>query len=66
MRPYHEIEKYFHCRIAIVELGPGETKEDAWSRHLDGHPEDFYANIKIFNLGNRDSQPPRHLREHRA
>lgn len=50
-----EVEKYLHCRIAIVEIGPGETKEDAWSRHLAGHPEDFYANIKIFN---RDTRLP--------
>jgi hypothetical protein len=50
-----EVEKFLNCRVAIVEIGPGETKEDAWARHLAGHPEDFYANIKIFNRDPRFS-----------
>jgi hypothetical protein len=50
-----EVEKFFNCRVAIVEMGLGETKEDAWTRHLAGHPDDFYADIKIFN---RDSRFP--------
>ncbi len=48
-----EVEKYLNCRVAIIEIGYGETKEDAWARHLAGHPEDFYANIKIFNRDTR-------------
>jgi hypothetical protein len=63
MRTHHEVEKYFSCRIAIIEMRPGETKEDAWSRHLGWYPEDFYADIKIFS---RDSRPSRHLKEQRA
>ena len=50
-----EVERYLNCRVAIVEIGPGETKEDAWARHLAGRPEDFYATIKIFN---RDTRLP--------
>jgi hypothetical protein len=48
-----EVEKYLHCRVAIVEIGQGENKEDAWARHLAGHPEDSYADIKIFNRDTR-------------
>ncbi len=49
MAPQTEIERYFHCRIAVIELRPGESKEDAWSSHLIEHPEDAYADIKVFN-----------------
>jgi hypothetical protein len=61
MKP--ELEKYLNCRIAVIEIRPGETKDDAWSRHLAGHPEDCYANIKIFN---RRSSPGLNLKEQRA
>jgi hypothetical protein len=30
-------------------VGIAETNEEAWLRHLAAHPEDFYANIRIFN-----------------
>ncbi len=46
-----ELERYCHCRIAIIEIRPGETKEGAWSRHLARHPEDSSAHVKIFNRG---------------
>ena len=49
MEPQTEVERYFHCRIAVIEMRPGESKEDAWSRHLLEHPEDAYADIKVFN-----------------
>jgi hypothetical protein len=58
-----EVEKYLNCRIAIIEIRPGETTDEAWSRHLAGHPEDFYVNIKIFNDG---SSRWRNLKEQRA
>lgn len=48
-----EVERYWRCRIAIIERRIGETKDDAWSRHLLAHPEDAYAAIKVFN---RDSK----------
>lgn len=53
MEPQTEIERYFYCRIALIELRPGENKEDAWLLHLLEHPEDTYADIKVFN---RNSQ----------
>lgn len=63
MEPQTEVERYFHCRIAVIEMKPGESKEGAWLRHMAGHPEDSYANIKIFN---RNRKTGRHLKEHRA
>jgi hypothetical protein len=53
MDPQTVVERYFHCRIAVIERRLGETKGDAWSRHLLAHPEDACAAIKVFN---RDSK----------
>lgn len=50
METLSEVERYLYCRIAVIEIRPGETKEVAWSRHLANHPEDSNADIKIFNL----------------
>jgi hypothetical protein len=47
-----DLGEYFNIRIAIIQLKTGETKEDAWSRHLSEHPEDSIATIKIFNQTN--------------
>jgi hypothetical protein len=49
MESQTEVERYFQCRIAVIALRPGESKEDAWLLHLLEHPEDAYANIKVFN-----------------
>ena len=49
MEPQTEVERYFHCRIAVIQMRPGENKEDAWSLHLLEHPEDADADIKVFN-----------------
>jgi hypothetical protein len=53
MAPHTEIERYFHCHIAIIDRRLGETKEEALSRHLLANPDDAYAAIKVFN---RDSK----------
>jgi hypothetical protein len=45
--------KFFDIRRVIVDVQPGETEEEAWSRHLKRRPEDRWANIRIFNR-----QPP--------
>ena len=47
-----DLGEYFNIRIAIIQLKTGETKEDAWSRHLSEHPHDSIATIKIFNQTN--------------
>jgi hypothetical protein len=44
------IKVYFNVRQVIIEVRPGETREDAWKRHVIDHPEARNANIKVFNL----------------
>jgi hypothetical protein len=43
------VEKYFYCRLAVVQMEPRESTEEAWDRHLAAHPGDVYATIKVFN-----------------
>jgi len=43
------VKPYFNVRLVIIEVRPGETREDSWKRHLTDHPEDEYADIRIFN-----------------
>jgi hypothetical protein len=43
------VEKYFYCRLAIVQMKPRESTEEAWDRHLAAYPGDVYATIKVFN-----------------
>jgi hypothetical protein len=54
------MEKFFSYRMAIVQVKPDETNDEAWLRHLGKHPEDTDAKIRVFNrhnerinLGNR-------------
>lgn len=49
MEPQTEVERYFYCQVVVIEIRPGESKEDAWFRHIVEHPEDAYADIKVFN-----------------
>ena len=46
----NRIKAYFNVRQVIIEVRPGETREDAWKRHMIDHPEARNANIKVFNL----------------
>jgi hypothetical protein len=46
---FSKLKEYFNVRLAIIEVRPGETREDSWIRHLADHPEAEYANIKVFN-----------------
>ena len=47
--PHEIVEKYFYYRMAVVQMEPRESTEEAWDRHLADHPGDVYANIKVFN-----------------
>jgi hypothetical protein len=38
--------------VAVVEVRNGESKEEAWRRHLSDHPESASVRIKIFNYHN--------------
>ena len=35
---------------AVVVVQKGETTEQAWRRHLKKHPEDSYAQVRIFHF----------------
>ncbi len=48
------LKAYFNVRLVIIEVRPGETREDSWKRHLTDHPEAKYANIKVFNRAKYD------------
>jgi len=37
-------------KSAIVVMERGETAEEAWRRHVKGHPEDRHAEVKIFHF----------------
>jgi hypothetical protein len=37
-------------KTVIVLVGAGETKEQAWRSHVERHPEDDNADVKIFNF----------------
>ena len=65
MRNLKEIQKgvwlsrlkgYFKVRLAIIEVRPGETREDSWKRHLTDNPEANYANIKVFHRAHDDQE----------
>jgi hypothetical protein len=47
--PPEMVARYFYHRMAIVQMDPRETTEEAWGRHLADHPGDIHANIKVFN-----------------
>jgi hypothetical protein len=47
--PQEIVDRYFYCRLAIVQMEPRESTEEAWGRHLADHPGDVYATIKVFN-----------------
>ena len=35
-------------RMAVVQLKPGESTEEAWKRHLAANPGDALAMLKVF------------------
>ncbi len=51
------LKKVLNIRMAIIEVKPGETEEEAWSRHLTETPGDLYANIRVFNRRPREAAP---------
>jgi hypothetical protein len=48
-KPQSEVKKYFYYRMAIIQVGVGETEDEAWQRHLMESPKDIYATIRVFN-----------------
>jgi len=48
-KPQSEVMKYFYYRMAVIQVRVGETKAEAWRRHLMEIPDDIYATIRVFN-----------------
>jgi hypothetical protein len=55
-----EFATAFDMKMAVVQVRPGESNNEAWSRHLKDNPHDDGAMIKVFN------QPRRQQRAGRA
>lgn len=50
------LTKYFQTKLAVVEVGEGESQEEAWQRYLTLHPEYSDTHIKVFHYPAKD--PP--------
>jgi hypothetical protein len=37
-------------RVAVIFVSAAETRTQAWRRHVEEHPKDRNAEIKIFNF----------------
>jgi hypothetical protein len=44
-----EFAAAFDMKMAVVQVKPGESNKEAWSRHLKDNPHDAGAMIKVFN-----------------
>ena len=52
MNHYKEMADFaaaFDMKMAVVQVKPGESNKEAWRRHLQDHPHDASAMIKVFN-----------------
>jgi hypothetical protein len=50
------LDSYALClKVVVVLVGAGETKEQAWRRHVRENPEDNMADIKIFHFDTQGS-----------
>jgi len=46
-----KLETHYHrVRVAVVLVKAGETKEKAWRRYLEEHPEYHKNDVKIFHF----------------
>lgn len=48
-RKSESLLKYFDVSLAIIEVLPNETEEEAWKRHVKEHPEQSNVKVRIFN-----------------
>ena len=49
LREMEEFVESLGVKMAVVEVIPGESDQDAWNRHLKTNPDDASAMLKIFN-----------------
>jgi hypothetical protein len=48
-----EFAKALDMKMAVVQVQRGESNKEAWERHLQDHPHDVDAMIKVFNQPER-------------
>ncbi len=56
MYHYREMANFaaaLDMKMAVVQVKGGESNKDAWKRHLQDHPHDVDAMIKVFNQPER-------------
>jgi hypothetical protein len=52
MSNFQEMKEFAAClkiKLAVVQVKPGESSQEAWIRHLAENPGDISATVKIFN-----------------
>jgi hypothetical protein len=52
MQHYKELADFaeaFDIKMAVVQVKPGESNREAWSRHVRDNPHDAGAMVKVFN-----------------
>jgi hypothetical protein len=54
---FTRIKEHFNVRPVIIEVRPGETREDSWKRYLLEHPEAKYATVRVFHRAKYDQGP---------
>jgi hypothetical protein len=48
-REMWEFAELLGVKMAVVQVKPGESNQEAWNRHLTQKPGDASATVKIFN-----------------
>ena len=46
---FTELAKYFQQETVVVLVKDGESREEAWQRHLLARPQDARADVRIFH-----------------
>ena len=46
---FTEVAKYFQQETVVVLVKDGESREEAWQRHLLARPQDARADVRIFH-----------------
>jgi hypothetical protein len=48
-REMEEFAEMLGVKMAVIQVKPGESDQEAWHRHLQENPGDASAMVKIFN-----------------
>lgn len=66
MEKFVELTRYYDGKVVVVEVGNGESREEAWLRHLLSHPENARAQVKIFHYPPKEPSPGRDIKPKEA